>query len=193
MKTSETIINKVDLHAFDILYYKYHHAVYSNIWKMVKHNEAAEDILQEVFMALWQNRQTLDAEKVGGWLFVTSYNKTVKYLKKKQKEKNTAVEKAGFYNELLQEEPLTEEWHSFQLSLVEEAVNHLPGRKKQVFTLCRFQGMSCDDVAKILGISVTSVKDYLKQSNRFIKEYISRNYAERSIIITSSLLLIYLA
>ncbi|HTF27252.1 MAG TPA: sigma-70 family RNA polymerase sigma factor [Flavitalea sp.] len=183
-------INQLDLTSFDALYYQYHQAVYANIWKMVKLHEVAEDILQEVFMALWQNRHKLNPEKVAGWLFVTSHNKTIKYLKKTQKEQSVALEKTNLYNTSYEEDPISEEGYNFQLSIVEEAVNCLPARKKAVFILCRYEGKSYDDVANILGISVSSVRDYLKQSNRFIKTYIAHNYTQRGIIATS-LLIIY--
>ena len=183
-------INQLDLTSFDDLYYQYHQAVYANIWKMVKLREVAEDILQEVFMALWQNRQKLDAGKVAGWLFVTSHNKAIKYLKKTQKEQAVSLETTALYNTSYEEPPISEEGYNFQLAIVEEAVNCLPARKKAVFILCRYEGKSYEDVAHILGISVNSVKDYLKQSNRFIKTYIAHHYTQRGIIATS-LLLIY--
>lgn len=181
---------QMDLEGFDELYHQYHQAVYANIWKIVKQHEAAEDILQEVFLAMWENKEKLDAAKVAGWLFVTSFNKSVKYLKKKEKEQ-ASFNTTGLYTDILQEEPLNEELYSFRLSMVEEAVKHLPERKREVFRLCRYEGKSYDEVADALGISVPSVKDYLKQSTRFIKAYIASRYASRAITITS-LLLIYL-
>lgn len=180
--------DQIDLKGFDALYHQYHQAVYANIWKIVKQHEAAEDILQEVFLAMWENRQKLDTVKVAGWLFVTSFNKSVKYLRKKEKE---PAPLQIVQETLLEEEPISEELYTFQLSMVEEAVNHLPERKKEVFRLCRYEGKSYDEVAHILGISVTSVKDYLKQSTRFIKDYIASHYAE-SLATGTSLLVLYL-
>jgi RNA polymerase sigma-70 factor (ECF subfamily) len=61
-----------------------------------------------------------------------------------------------------------------------------------VFRLCRYEGKSYDEVANILGISVTSVKDYLKQSTRFIKDYISHHQTE-GLATGASLLFFYLS
>lgn len=184
---AECLSDQIDLSGFDALYHQYHQAVYANIWKIVKQHEAAEDILQEVFLALWENRVKLDGTKVAGWLFVTSFNKSLKYLKQKERQQvplNTA--------DIYPEEPVNEELYTFRLSIVEEAVNHLPDRKKEVFRLCRYEGKSHDEVATILGISVTSVKDYLKQSTRFIKDYISHHQAE-GLATGASLLFFYLS
>lgn len=70
----------------------------------------------------------------------------------------------------------TEELHRIQVALLDEAVAILPARKKEVFQLCRYEGRTKEDVAAMLGISTQSVSDYLKQSNKAIKEYLSSNY-----------------
>ena len=101
------------------------------------------------------------------------------------------MKKSGLYNVDLHDEPLSEERFDFQLSMVEAAVSQLPDRKKEVFRLCRYEGKSYEEAARILGISVNSVKDYLKQSTRFIKEYIAEHNTEMAVSI-SSLLFIYL-
>lgn len=182
-----------ELAHFDRLYHTYHQAVYANICKMVSHPACAEDILQEVFMALWENRQQLDPEKVAGWLFVVSYNKAATYLKRKLKEATVLVaDDTALAGNLPHTDAHDETLFRLRLSAVEEAINHLPARKKEVFRLCRFEGKSHDEVAEELGISVFSVKDYLKQSTRFIRKYISHHYPHFELT-SLSLLLLYMA
>jgi len=66
-----------DQAAFDTLYNRYYQAVYNNAYTILKDAPAAEDILQETFISLWQKRSTLrNPENVGGWLFVTATNKS---------------------------------------------------------------------------------------------------------------------
>lgn len=181
----------VDLDAFDSLYHQYHHAVYANILKIVQQQEAAEDLLQEVFMALWENRHKLHADKVSGWLFVTSFNKSLKHLRKKEKDASVSLEQAVLPDSF-EEDLLQEDIYSMKLAMVEEAINQLPDRKKEVFKLCRYEGKSYDEVAGMLGISAASVKDYLKQSTRFIKDYIASHPSETSLM-ASSVLAFYLS
>jgi DNA-directed RNA polymerase specialized sigma24 family protein len=71
---------------------------------------------------------------------------------------------------------VNEEFYKKQLDILEDAVNHLPRRKKELFSLCRFEGKSLEYAAATLGISEDSAKDYLKQSTRMIKQYIQTNY-----------------
>ena len=159
--------------AFEVLYHRYKQPVFTNIRKMVKDPDAAEDILQEVFIALWENRHTIDQAKgAGGWLFVVSYNKSASYLKKKLREAALLESETDLADLAIADEPTNDELASLQLALVEEAVRHLPARKQAVFRLCRFEGKSAEEVAADTGISVASVEDYLKQSTRFIRDYV---------------------
>ncbi len=179
-----------DLEHFDRLYRQYHQAVYANIYKMVSRQQCAEDLLQEVFLALWENRRSLDPQRVAGWLFVVSYNKAASYLKKQLKEASLLIPAINLPDNIAAPDQPDEQLLRLRLSVVEEAIDHLPARKKEVFRLCRFEGRSYDEVAALLGISVVSVKDYLKQSTQFIRKYISLHYPHVEAT-TTGLLLTY--
>ena len=195
MKTafSDThILDPVDLQRFDELYYQYNQAVFANILKLVHQYDVAEDLLQEVFMALWEHRHKLDGEKVSGWLFVTSYNKSLKYLQRQKKQATTTIEDTTLIaNEYPADDTPFEEVYNMRLSMIEEAVNLLPDRKKKVFMLYRYEGKSLEDVARMLNLSVHSVKDYLKQSNRFIRNHIARQHLEQGIAISAALMIYF--
>ncbi|OQP52791.1 hypothetical protein A4H97_24125 [Niastella yeongjuensis] len=186
------ILDPVDLQRFDELYFQYNQAVFANILKLVHQYDVAEDLLQEVFMALWEHRHKLDGEKVSGWLFVTSYNKSLKYLQRQKKQATTALsDTTVIENEFATDDTPLEEVYNMRLSMIEEAVNLLPERKKKVFMLYRYEGKSMEDVAGMLNISVHSVKDYLKQSNRFIRNHIARQHIEQGIAISAALLVYF--
>jgi len=177
--------------AFEALYHRYKQPVFANIRKMVPDPDAAEDLLQEVFIALWENRQAIDPAKgAGGWLFVVSYNKAASYLKKKLREAAILEPETDLAELAVADELADEELYTHQLALVEEAVAHLPARKQAVFRLCRFEGKSAEEVAAATGISVTSVKDYLKQSTRFIREYIHAGHAPTQVLAVAGLLIL---
>lgn len=154
---------------FDALYYRYQQPVYANIFRLVRDVAAAEDLLQEVFIALWEHRLTLDPRRpVGGWLFVVSHNKAASYLKKRLREA-TALgaapdEAAAALSAVVEAERFEQQW-----ALVEAAVGQLPARQQRVFRLCRFEGKAPEEVAALVGISVASVKDYLKQATMAIR------------------------
>ena len=162
---------------FEKYYQSYSQAVYANIRKLVADPAIAQDLLQDVFVALWENWEKVDAVRVSNWLFVVSYNKSITCLKKRLREQAGISYEINFPEELLKEDTgVDEELYSFKLSLLEEAIEKLPTRKRQVFHLCRIEGRSVDEVAEILGISSVSVKDYLKQATRSIKNYVRQYY-----------------
>jgi len=186
-----TALSQGERTAFEALYHRYKQPVYANIRKMVPDPEAAEDLLQETFIALWENRTALDPAKgAGGWLFVVSYNKAASFLKKKLREAAILEPEADLAELAVADDLGDEELYTTQLALVEEAVAHLPARKQAVFRLCRFEGKSAEEVAAATGISVASVKDYLKQSTRFIREYIHLGHTPTQALAVAGLLVL---
>lgn len=177
------------LTAFDALYTHYQQPVYANILKLVRQTETAEDILQDVFIALWENRHKIDTTKsVGGWLFVVSHNKALSVVRKKVRESAVVQWEADLTDVPASDERLDDELYGLQMALIEEAVEHLPARKRDVFRRCRFEGQSTEEVAQQTGISVASVNDYLKQSTRFIREYIRTRSTPSQLVAIASLL-----
>lgn len=174
---------------FNKIYFQYHQSIYRNIKKLIYDDDSALDILQEVFITLWNNRaHKLFDENVNSWLFTVSYNKSIDFLRKKITE------------ELLEENEIEnlksnsddflefEKQYELKLDLLEEAVHYLSPRKKEVFKLCRYEGLSKDEVAEKLMISRESVGDYLKQANIFIRDYVRKKNPS----INSSFLLAFL-
>lgn len=167
-----------DVGAFDALYHKYHNAVFANIFKLIKQQEAAEDVLQDVFTALWVNRKKIDREKtVAGWLFVVSYNKAIKYLHRTVREKILFPREAGPDITESSDREREVEHVEYQFNLINEAIENLPPQKKRVFTLCKLEGMTYEEAARIMGISPHTVKEYLTAASKFVKAYSLKQYA----------------
>lgn len=167
-----------DVTAFNRLYARYHKPVHANIIKLIKTRELAAEVLQDVFLALWQNRYKISPEiSVGSWLFVVSYNKSLNVLRKKVQESVAYL--ADYPQEIAADEEdvlSKEDVFQVQLQLLDEAVDVLPARKREVFRMCRYEGRTKEDVATQLGISPQTVSDYLKQSNKAIRAYLIDRY-----------------
>ena len=164
--------------AFDTVYQLYSRPVYANIFKIVCEPQQAEDLLQEVFLTLWENRGVIHNNKsVAGWLFVVSYNKAVSFLKKRVKESLMMAEWPEGFEPAVQYSDDEEALYEAQLEILQDAVDKLPSQKRKVFRLCRLEGKSYEEAAELLDISVSSVKDYLKQATRLVKSHISLRHA----------------
>lgn len=168
-----------DVRAFTRLYQRYHKLIHSNILKLVKSPEASVEILQDVFVSLWQNRDRINTQKpLGGWLFVVSYNRALNRIRKEIKDSLVFVDEYPInlgHNEI---ESLEEEVFELQMLLLEEAVSELPKRKREVFYMYRYEGQSKKDVADRLGLSLRTVGNHLKDANRMIKEYVWEKHPE---------------
>ena len=164
------------LQDFSALYNRYANAVYANIFKLVKCTDDAEDILQDVFASLWENRHKLHSQSINGWLFVVSHNKAMDHLKRQLNYTSDAVTACEALADPIAESHENEARYLQQWQMIIEAVEVLPQRKKEVFQLCRLEGRSKEEVAAIMGISPKSVADYLKQSHKAIKDYITARH-----------------
>ena len=163
-----------DISAFNTLYWEYHGAIYANAFKLIRDSVLAEDIVQEVFVTLWEKRHMIDPKlDIAGWLFVVSHHKTIDQLKRKLRhslaekilhtifsEHNTAIE-----NEI----------KDVQLGAIEKAVDQLSPQKRRVFELCKVQGRTYKKAAEELHISKYTVKEYLSEAIISIKKYIGQH------------------
>jgi RNA polymerase sigma-70 factor (ECF subfamily) len=157
-----------DMEAFNEIYQKYFHPVYCNALKITREVPVAEDVLQEVFITLWEKRQTIDPEKsLAGWLFILCYHKSVNLLRKKLRE-------SLLYKELQTPEGNTldeEIKYGTQWKILENALSCLSPQRRRVFELCKLQGKTYEEAAIELRISKYTVKEYLSAAIASIKEY----------------------
>lgn len=147
-----------DADAFDALYRRYNRSLYANILKLTRDADAAQDILQEVFICLWEKRQTIDVNlPLANWLFTISYYKSVKHLKKILKEQvvRRNVEASAGNDET------EKEWNDFKLEAIKNAIQQLSPQKQKVLIRCKLVGKSYKEVAEDLSISKHTVKEYL--------------------------------
>lgn len=162
-----------DQEAFNVLYWKYHSAIYYNVLKLTRDNIIAEDLVQEVFIALWKKRSTLDPEQdILGWLFVVSYNKSISYLKQKLKESSVH---ASLQQPVEEKMDAGEELVNAQVTILEKAIEQLSPQKRKVFELCKLQSRTYEEAAEELKLSKHTVKEYLSGAVISIKEYIKQH------------------
>jgi RNA polymerase sigma-70 factor (family 1) len=163
-------LQKDDVEAFNLLYWNYHSAIYYNILKLAHDSIVAEDIVQEVFIALWENRHKLDPEQeISGWLFVVSHNKSVSYLKRELKESLDQIELPQFLEDT---EDIKDDLINARVSILEDAIEQLSPQKRKVFELCKLKRKTYEEVSKELNLSKYTVKEYLSDAVASIKKYI---------------------
>jgi len=168
-------LNNGSKNAFDQLYFQYHKIVFANIFKFVKKQEEAEELLQDVFVALWENRKKINPQQsLLGWLTIVSHNKAINHLNRSVK--NVLVQNGIMPIEIADLPEVSDAQFEFQLKALEDAISQLPPRKRDAFLLCKMQGKSYEEAASILGISTNTVKEHIKGASKFLKAYITLHH-----------------
>lgn len=161
-----------DVAAFDSLYWRYYQVVYRNIVKLTKEPVVAEDILQEVFIRLWEKRHEINYEQpVANWIFVISFNLSIDYTRKKLRE------------EVLHRNLLALDEHTAQYvfeyeqyyHLLKHAIEQLSPQKQKIVKLCKLEGKTYEQAAAELQISRHTVKEYLSAAMASLSDYIRTN------------------
>lgn len=160
-----------DVKAFDEIYWKHHGALYANILKIIKDSVTTEDLLQEVFIALWQNKESLDTKKpVENWLFVVSFNKSISYLKKTSKVK---LENSSLATSPISDNDLHHNYSDAQWNILQGGLQKLSPQKRRAFQLCKLESKTYKEAAEEMNISKHTVKEYLQDSMKFLKTYVA--------------------
>jgi RNA polymerase sigma factor (sigma-70 family) len=161
-----------DVSAFDSLYWRYYQVVYRNILKLTKDPLVAEDILQEVFIRLWEKRQDINFEQpVVNWIFVISFNLSIDYTRKKLREHELHRKLLADSATFLQNPSVYEEYYL----LLKRAIEQLSPQKQNVVKLCKLEGKTYEEAAAELQISRHTVKEYLSSAMANLGEYVRQH------------------
>lgn len=167
-----------DADAFDALYLQYHHAIYYNVLKLTRDEQGAEDVVQEVFIALWEKRKEVDPSGIANWLYVVSYNRSIAYCKQRLRQSLTATPP-----DAATEAPERDIQAEERLNKLQEALEQLSPQRRKVFELCKMQGKTYEETARELHLSRHTVKEYLAAAITGIKEYMQQHYRQEALIL----------
>lgn len=153
--------------AFEAIHHRYFKRLYQHAFKMLGAEESAQDVVQEVFIALWTKRDSLDIHKsLPAYLYGSIRNRVLNTI-----EHNSVyqqhLDSLGKFLQQAGHEPdgkTTDQEVLFQL--FEAEIDKLPSKMKEVFELRRKDELSYAEIADRLSISDKTVK---KQINNAIK------------------------
>lgn len=164
-----------DQKAFAILFDYYRNRIYTVALALTESKQAAEEIVQDVFVKVWLKRAELHAvEKMDAWLFVIAKNMVFSYLRSEAAKARNKKRHAASNAELAdtwQESNDNMGEKELRLLLV-KAVDQLPLQRKQVYLLSKEEGMKQQAIADQLNISPQTVKKHLQLAMRSIRAYI---------------------
>ena len=149
---------------------------------MVRDQALAEDIVQETFIRLWNNRENLDAtQSIKSYLYKIAYNYTLNHL---EKQKNFSMhdytEVDQKYHAAQADEPLIDDELQRKAA---EALNNLPVKCRAVFIMCRHENMTYQEVADAMEISVKTVENQMGKALKTLRQQLSPYFDVISLII----------
>lgn len=162
-----------DRGAFSDLFYAYHQPVGVFVNTLVDSTEITEDIIQDVFVALWTNRAELPGiSNFTGYLFILARNSSLNYIRRTANERRRYME----YLELTDGLAAVEvgEPEPDYLALLDRAVERLPPQQQKVFML-RKQGLKNPEIVEKLGLTLSSVKKYQQLALRAVSDFVKTN------------------
>jgi RNA polymerase sigma-70 factor, ECF subfamily len=167
------LIQKDDRVAFYHIYDRYSKRLYGFVLRYIKQKEDAEEIVQEVFVKIWESRNKIDAfTSFESFLFTIAYNTTISLLRKRTNEKKY-LEHIKSLQQPANSPNLIDEIHYNELNdRVQILLNELTPRQKEIFQLSREEGLTHDEIAKKLDIAVNTVKKHMANTLAFLKSNI---------------------
>lgn len=164
-----------DLPAFHALYQRHFGALRSYVYLFTRSEEDTEDILQELFIKLWEKRESLPViENFRNYVFRMARNGVLKHLQRvKPRLATVALDEASALTAV---EDVTDQLLFKQhYNMAMEVIEQLPARRKEVFHLVLQEDLSFSDVASRLGISVSAVKQHYYAAVSSIRDYLRQN------------------
>jgi RNA polymerase sigma-70 factor (ECF subfamily) len=174
-----------DNKALEELYDLYKSLLFGMIISIVKKREEAEDVLQEVFMRIWEKAHTFDENRgnVYSWIVTLTRNKAIDRIRSKgyktQKKATTSVDEPEFSLEGDKFDPLETTIFSDRAELVKKALEEIPEKQREIIKVAYYGGMTQSEISEHLDIPLGTVKTRTRQGliklKNILEDHISRN------------------
>jgi len=160
--------------SFGTIFELYKKRVFSLALKMLKCETEAEEIVQEVFLSLWQAKARLgEINDPEAYLFTITYNTIYSFLKKASRNKE-------FLNSIIQhlnqiQNTTADTINGNETSkLIKEAIHSLPPQQRTVYQLSKQEGLSYDEIAAGMKISRNTVRNHLAEAMKTIRIFLKK-------------------
>jgi RNA polymerase sigma-70 factor (family 1) len=154
-----------DRKAFEMLYNKYSPKIYHVAYNLFRDKAICEDLVQELFIDLWTKRNNLNISSLEWYLKVAIKNRVLMYIRTQKATLDLSAiamltEKYATDSKLLQNDIST---------ILENNVERLPEKCRQIFTLSRKEYLSNKEIASRLNISIKTVENQMTIALRYLR------------------------
>ena len=155
--------------AFKFFYEKYSTQLYRRIHKLVKIEVIAQEVLQDLFVKIWEKRELIDTSKsFKSYLYTVAERLVYDHYRVETRKARLTREVAENATELYThtEEQIFEKETQTKIS---KAIANLPAQQKLVFTLCKIDGKTYEQVSELLGISTATINTHITRATKTIR------------------------
>ncbi|MGN6418275.1 MAG: RNA polymerase sigma-70 factor [Pseudobacter sp.] len=158
----QSLLNRIQNHndqkAFKELYQLLFFKLYQFAFSYTKSKESAEELVNDVFLNIWQKRDSLDSiQNINLYLYVSVKNASLNYLRRNNLPVPVSVDDLHADHFQITADPESTLINRELQTQIAFAIEQLPSRCKLIFKLVKQDGLSYKEVADILGISTKTV------------------------------------
>ena len=157
---------------FKSVFEQYYTALGNFAYSYIKDRKASEDIVQEIFMRIWEKRPDLiGSSTIRFYLFTAVRNNCLTYLQ--HAKRIVPLQSVSLDQiELVLPSGITEVQPVDQMGMIQRALSLLPPKCKEVFLLSRIGHLSYKEIAKTMGISVKTVENQIGKAIRVLRNFL---------------------
>ena len=166
-------LQRGSVNAFEILFENYSQKLYRFSFSYIKSETEAEDVVQEVFLKIWQNRSSLKTEtSFQSYLFTIAFHAILKSFNKKAQQQKFQLDLFEF---LAAENSSLEEQNNFEtlIARLNQLIEQLPTRRKEIFFKRKKEGKSIQNIALEMGISEKTVENQITEAMHSLRKSFS--------------------
>lgn len=167
-------IRKGDLDSFEKLFYRFYPGMCGYAVSLLRKEEVAEEVVQDVFYNVWKNRESLwITVSWQSYLYRSVYNNAMMYLRKHRREL-LLDDLQPFEQPVGSPDPLEEMQYHEVTGLVSRTIERLPGRTREIFRLNRQEGLKYKEIAGKLDISVKTVEAHMGKALKALRNSLEK-------------------
>lgn len=145
--------------AFDNLFFKYYNPLYKFAFNISRNSNIAEESVQNTFVKIWNKNSSLDSNiEIGKLLFTYTKNEVIDEIRKFNTRKK--YEESANIEIIVNEENINEDKNILK-AILENAIDQLPKKSKEIFRLAKQEGLSISEIAEYLNLSKKTIENQL--------------------------------
>lgn len=163
--------------AFSQLFHAWKGKLYGFLLDLTHAEAKAEDMVQDIFAKVWQRRGQLeDITNFSAYLFRMAQNHAIDQLRRLSRESAFLASLAG--SESPSSSPEDSLLKKEVLSLIQQAIETLPPRQKEIYHLHQQQGLKHEEIAIRLGLSISTVQNHMFRALENIRTYLNAHFPD---------------